>query len=144
MREVNAQLIFAGHARHGTLVKVDRAKGYFTAEVNFPTRLELGPDEPLYLTARLVACDYVDLENDIITSGEGFFQFTDEQGDEFWADWQVDGIELKGVLEITGGTGKWQGASGSIDVRLRAVPHDNAAHESYVLGIGAGLLSLGP
>ena len=142
MREYEANLISAGYAVHGRIVSVDDERGYFVATACFPGKLTLNGTDSYYVLGKLNAFDYVDMENGIVSDGQGYYQFIDEDDDRLLARWHVDAVKGEGLMTFTGGTGKWCDAAGELVLALLVVPHENQVHESYVAGKGAGRILL--
>lgn len=142
MREFEATLINAGRAKHGEIAAVSADSGYLVSNAKFPSKLTVSGLGSFYMLGKLNSFDHVDLASGVVSGGEGYFQFIDENDDQLWASWRLGAMESVGVLTFNGGTGKWQKASGEIRLGLLVVPHENQAHESYVAGKGIGTISL--
>lgn len=120
MTKHNAVLLGGGVADWGKMIPNPEGNMSFTYETEGTLRLELENREPVYLYGYLTGIDQI-TEEHIVTSGFGNMTLTDIDGDTIYCkvDWFWKDDLDQGTFTFWGGSGKWQGTQGKLDVILR-------------------------
>jgi len=106
----------------GQLYQVGPEQALFVGAFNGIMYVQTGKDS---LDALLMLCpgaQTLNLENGT-TESDGFCTFEDPSGDRVFAKWKCTGKlgACKGVMTLTGGTGRFKGISGGGDMVARSV-----------------------
>jgi len=92
-------------------------------------RLTFDSGQVLHVRTRYAGVDDVELESDVapVNGGFGHVEGLDQDGDRLWGrvDWVVQEGYQGGRYSVTGGTGKWEGASGLIEAGVWAEPEND-------------------
>lgn len=103
------------------------AEGEYRANyiAHIATRFEFEDGRRIHLKTKYSGVDDVVIDGDI-TGGFGHVEAQDEDGDALWGrvDWEVREGYQGGIYTFSGGTGKWEGVSGTISAPVWDQPED--------------------
>lgn len=119
------EVLTGGSAEWGEPVRLNDEIQRTPFQASLMNRFTLGNGEVHFLKLSMVGIDEVDNDGEVPT-GQGNMEFRDTDGDLLWAesDWfRPDGVD-EGIWRFRSGTGKWKGASGTVDVVLHGMFHD--------------------
>ncbi len=119
------EILVGGSADWGAPVRSDEATLKTQYEAYMMARIAVLDGDTHYLKLRIVGIDEIDADGEV-PAGWGALEFQDHDGD--WLRGHVDWYRRDGVdggsWRFTGGTGKWSGADGTIEVVLYGMPLD--------------------
>lgn len=122
---VAVNVIVGGSADWGAPVRSSEDLLRTWYEAYLMGRFEFADGERHYLKLRIVGIDEIDNEGEV-PSGWGSLEFQDADGD--WlrghTDWYRRDGQDYGTWTFSSGTGKWEGATGTVELVLFGMPQD--------------------
>ncbi len=114
-----------GVADWGAPVRKDDQRSAFAYFTKGSVRLTVNNERKFYLKMSIAGLDDITPDG-AVPMGFGHCEMQDIDGDTMLADidWYMEGEQDKGRLKIKSGTGKWQGAEGTVTLDLFGIPGD--------------------
>jgi hypothetical protein len=119
------EILTGGSAVWGDPVRLDETIQRTPFQASLMNRFTFADGQVHYLKLSMIGIDEVDNDGEVPT-GHGTMEFRDTDGDVLWgeSDWfRPDGQDI-GIWRFASGTGKWEGATGTIDVVLHGMFED--------------------
>jgi hypothetical protein len=125
MAPLAVEVLTGGSAEWGNPVRLDGDIQRAPFVASLMNRFTFADGRVHYLKLHMIGMDEVDNDG-AVPRGRGTMEFRDTDGDLLWAesDWmRPDGCDI-GVWTLTSGTGKWAGATGTVEVGLHGMYDD--------------------
>jgi hypothetical protein len=127
MMALHVHLLGGGTADWEKPVQIGPSSYRATYQTYITKRFSFENGRVVHVRTRYEGVDDIELDSAIpVNGGFGHIEGVDEDGDRLYGrvDWVVEGEYEGGRYAFSGGTGKWEGVSGTIDAALWARPED--------------------